>query len=107
LLHLDESVSLGSPDHEQNARARAEGSAARHPDPQRRGGGLNDYLAQGAKVWASEAPELAVAISALRLASIKLRSRESVLVDFEGPDVDVDWSCEYADGEFSGLDYDS
>jgi len=50
---------------------------------------------------------LAADISALRLASIKLRSRESVLVDFKGPDVDVDWSCEYADGEFSGLDYDS
>jgi len=50
---------------------------------------------------------LAADISALRRASIKLRSRESVLVDFEGPDVDVDWSCEYADGEFSGLDYDS
>ena len=50
---------------------------------------------------------MAADVSALRLSAFKLRSRESVLVDFEGPDVDVDWSCEYADGEFSGLDYDS
>lgn len=68
---------------------------------------LNDYLAETAKDWASEAPELAADISALRLSSIKLRSRESVLVDFDGPDVDVYWSCEYADGKFSGLDFDS
>ena len=68
---------------------------------------LNDYLAQTAKEWASETPELAADIGALRLASIKLRSRQSVLVDFDGPDEDVYWSCEYADGEFSGLDFDS
>ncbi len=68
---------------------------------------LNDYLAQTAKDWASEAPELGADISALRLSSIKLRSRKSVLVDFDGPDVDVYWSCEYADGKFSGLDFDS
>ena len=68
---------------------------------------LNDYLAQTAKEWASEAPELAADISALRLSSIKLRSRQPVLVDFDGPDVDVYWSCEYADGKFSGLDFDS
>ena len=57
---------------------------------------LNDYLAQTAKEWASEAPESGADISALRLSSIKLRSRKSVLVDFDGPDVDVYWSCEYA-----------
>ena len=68
---------------------------------------LNDYLAQTAKEWASETPELAADISALRLSSIKLRSRQPVLVDFDGPDVDVYWSCEYADGKFSGLDFDS
>jgi hypothetical protein len=68
---------------------------------------LNEYLAQTAKDWASEAPELAADIGALRLASIKLRLGQSVLVDFHGPDVDVYWSCEYADGEFSALDYDS
>jgi len=68
---------------------------------------LNDYLAQTAKDWASEAPELAADIGVLRLASIKLRSRQSVLVDFDGPDEDVYWSCEYADGKFSGLDFDS
>jgi hypothetical protein len=68
---------------------------------------LNEYLAQTAKDWASEAPELAADISALRLSSIKLRSGQPVLVDFEGPDVDVYWSCEYADGRFSGLDFDS
>ena len=68
---------------------------------------LNDYLALSAKEWASEAPELGADVSALRLASIKLRSRQPVLVDFGGPDVDVYWSCEYADGEFSGLDFDS
>ncbi|MGH2703026.1 MAG: hypothetical protein ACRDJ2_14790 [Actinomycetota bacterium] len=67
---------------------------------------LNDYLAQTAKDWASEAPEYAADIGALRLASIKLRSRQSVLVDFDGPDVDIYWSCEYADGKFSGLDFD-
>jgi hypothetical protein len=50
---------------------------------------------------------LAADISALRLSSIKLRSGQPVLVDFEGPDVDVYWSCEYADGRFSGLDFDS
>src|SRR5262245_36778091 len=42
---------------------------------------LNDYLAQTAKDWASEAPDLVADIGALRLASIKLRSRQSVLVD--------------------------
>ena len=68
---------------------------------------LNDYLAQTAKDWASETPELAADVSALRLSAFKLRSRESVLVDFDGPDVDVYWSCEYADGKFSGLDFDS
>ena len=68
---------------------------------------LNDYLAQTAKEWASEAPELSADISSLRLSSIKLRSRNRILVDFEGPDADVYWSCEYADGEFSGLDFDS
>ena len=36
---------------------------------------LNDYLAQTAKEWASETPELSADISALRLSSIKLRSR--------------------------------
>jgi len=68
---------------------------------------LNDYLAQTAKEWASEVPELSGDVSALRIASIKLRARESVLVDLEGPDVDIYWSCEYADGKFSGLDFDS
>ena len=38
---------------------------------------------------------------------IKLRSRKQILIDFDGPDVDVYWSCEYADGRFSGLDFDS
>jgi hypothetical protein len=68
---------------------------------------LSDYLAETAKEWASETPEYAADIGALRLSSIKLRSRQSVLVDFDGPDVDVYWSCEYADGKFSGLDFDS
>ena len=68
---------------------------------------LNDYLAQTAKDWAAETPEMAADIRALRLASIKLRSRQSVLVDFDGPDENIYWSCEYADGKFSGLDYDS
>ena len=68
---------------------------------------LNDYLAQTAKDWAAETPEMSADIRALRLASIKLRSRQSVLVDFDGPDEDIYWSCEYADGKFSGLDYDS
>ena len=68
---------------------------------------LNDYLAQTAQEWAPEAPELSADIRSLRLSSIKLRSRERILVDFEGPDADVYWSCEYADGEFSGLDFDS
>ncbi len=68
---------------------------------------LNDYLAQTAKEWASEAPELGADISTLRICSITLRSRKRVLVDFDGPDVDVYWSCEYADGKFSGLDFDA
>ena len=68
---------------------------------------LNEYLAETAQEWASEAPELSADIRLLRLSSIKLRSRKRILVDFEGPDVDVYWSCEYADGEFSGLDFDS
>ena len=68
---------------------------------------LKDYLAQTANDWASETPELAADISALRLSSIKLRLRQSILVDFDGPDEAVYWSCEYADGKFSGLDYDS
>jgi hypothetical protein len=67
---------------------------------------LNDYLAQTAKEWTSEAPELGGDISALRLSAIKLRSQKPVVVDFDGPDVDVYWSCEYADGKFSGLDFD-
>ena len=67
---------------------------------------LNDYLGQTANEWASEAPELGADISMLRISSIKLRSRKRVLVDFDGPDVDVYWSCEYADGKFSGLDFD-
>ncbi len=68
---------------------------------------LNDYLAEMAKEWAAEAPELGADIRRLRISSIMLRSRKRILVDFEGPDVDVYWSCEYADGEFSGLDFDS
>ena len=68
---------------------------------------LNDYLAQTAQEWASETPELSADIRSLRLSSIKLRSRKRILVDFDGPDPDVYWSCEYADGEFSGLDFDS
>ena len=68
---------------------------------------LNDYLAQTAQAWAPEASEFSADIRALRLSSIKLRSRKRILVDFDGPDVDVYWSCEYADGEFSGLDFDS
>jgi hypothetical protein len=68
---------------------------------------LNDYLAQTAQEWAPDAPELSDDISSLRLRSIKLRSRKRILVDFDGPDVDIYWSCEYADGEFSGLDFDS
>jgi hypothetical protein len=68
---------------------------------------LNEYLTQTAKEWAPEVPELAADIRVLRLASIKLRSGQPVLVDFHGPDVDVYWSCEYADGKFSELDYDS
>ena len=68
---------------------------------------LNDHLAQTAKEWAPEVPDLAADIKVLRLASIKLRSKQPVLVDFHGPDVDVYWSCEYEDGKFSGLDYDS
>jgi hypothetical protein len=68
---------------------------------------LNDYLAQTAKEWAVETPELGADVSALRLSSIKVLSRKRVLVDFDGPDVDVYWSCEYANGEFSGLDFDS
>jgi hypothetical protein len=68
---------------------------------------LNDYLAQTAKEWAPEVPDLVADIKVLRLASIKLRSKQPVLVDFHGPDVDVYWSCEFEDGKFSGLDYDS
>ena len=68
---------------------------------------LHDYLAQTAKEWGDETPDLADDIRALRLASIKLRSRQTILVDFDGPDQDVYWSCEYADGKFSALDYDS
>lgn len=68
---------------------------------------LSDYLAQEAKEWASESPELAADVRALRLSSIRLRARKSVLIDFDGPDSDVYWSCEYADGKFSGLDFDS
>ena len=68
---------------------------------------LNEYLAQTAQEWESDSPELSADIRSLRLSSIKLRSRKRILVDFAGPDVDVYWSCEYADGEFSGLDFDS
>jgi hypothetical protein len=68
---------------------------------------LNDYLAQTAQESASEDAALGADISQLRLSSIKLRARKRVLVDFDGPDVDVYWSCEYADGKFSGLDFDS
>ena len=83
--------------------ARARGLVADFDTFERR---LNDYLAQTSKEWASETPELGADISALRLASIKLRSGQPVLVDFNGPDVDVYWSCEYEDGMFSGLDFD-
>ena len=83
---------------------RARGLVADFDNFERR---LNDYLAETAKDWAPETPELAADIGALRLAAIKLRSRQSILVDFDGPDEDVYWSCEYADGKFSGLDYDS
>ena len=68
---------------------------------------LNDYLAQTAQEWAPEAPELSVDIRSQRLSAIKLRSRKRILVDLDGPDPDVYWSCEYADEEFSGLDFDS
>jgi hypothetical protein len=68
---------------------------------------LNDYLAQTAQEWAPEAPELSADIRSLRLSAINLRSRKRIVVDLDGPDPDVYWSCEYADGEFSGLDFDS
>ena len=68
---------------------------------------LNDYLALTAQEWKAEAPDLSADVSSLRPSSITLRSRQPILVAFEGPDVDVYWSCEYADGEFSGLDFDS
>ena len=68
---------------------------------------LNDYLALTAQEWKAEAPDLSADVGSLRLSSITLRARQPILVAFEGPDVDVYWSCEYADGEFSGLDFDS
>ena len=68
---------------------------------------LNAYLAQTANEWAAEAPDVGTKIGALRLSSITLRSRKRILVDFDGSDPDIYWSCEYADGTFSGLDFDS
>lgn len=71
---------------------------------------VKDYLAQTAKEWAPEAPELAAEVGKLRVSGLILQPANppgSVLIEFEGPDEDLYWSCEYANGEFGVLDYDS
>ena len=68
------------------------------------------YLASEAEIAAAEDSEMAAEIRALRIASLKLWSPERpdhVVIDFAGPDEDRYWSCEYVNGEFGALDYDS
>jgi hypothetical protein len=71
---------------------------------------LGEYLAREAKEEALESPELATEIGALHVQAILLRSIDRpthAVIDFEGPDEMRYWSCDYVDGELSGLRFDT
>jgi len=70
---------------------------------------LTDYLAQTAKEWAPEAPELAAQVAELRVSGILLLSSRppgDAVIELDGPDEDIYWTCEYEGGEFGALDHD-
>jgi hypothetical protein len=63
-----------------------------------------------AKAEAVENPDLAAEIGALRISAILLRSVDRpnhAVIDFEGADEMRYWSCEFVDGEPSGLRFDT
>jgi hypothetical protein len=68
------------------------------------------FVASEAEAFAAEDPEMADEARALRISSLKFwypERPDHVLIDFTGPDEDLCWSCEYVEGELSGLEYDS
>ena len=67
------------------------------------------YVAEEAESAAADDPGMAVEIRALRVSSVKFYWPDQprrVQIDFDGPDEDRYWSCEYVNGEFGALDYD-
>ena len=68
------------------------------------------FIASEAEAFAAQDPEMAGEVRALRISSLKFwypERPDHVLIDFAGPDEDLYWSCEYVEGELSGLEYDS
>ena len=70
---------------------------------------LADYLAKEATGAAVDDPEWADEIGGLRLSSLAFLSSAPpghVRIDFDLTDDERYWTCDYVDGELSGLDYD-
>ena len=68
------------------------------------------FVAGEAETFAAEDPEIVGEVRALRISSLKLwypDRPDRVVIEFDGPDEDLYWSCDYVAGELSGLDYDS
>ena len=86
--------------------AAARDLVARFEDLERK---VDVYVAEEAESAAADDPEMAAEIRALRISSVKLYWPDQpgrVQIDFDGPDEDRYWSCEYVDGAFGALDYD-
>jgi hypothetical protein len=69
---------------------------------------VDEYLASEAKRESD--PELAAQIAGLRVSALRFLSGKRpgrIEIDFEGPDVDMFWSCTYANGKARGLWFDS
>ena len=68
-----------------------------------------DFVAEQARIEATTDAERAAEIAALRISRIVFlrdRSPGSFLIEFEGPDEETFWQCEYADGRPDALDFD-
>ena len=71
---------------------------------------IDDFLAAEAREWAKDDPERAAEVAALRLRGLLVQStngQDRIILEFDGPDEDIYWSCEHVDGELSDLQYDS
>ena len=67
---------------------------------------VNAYVAEEANSAAADDTELADEIRALKISALKFWAPERVVIDFDGPDEDRYWSCEYVNGELGALDHD-